>query len=83
MFTVSILDKVTQHPYRTARVIPLLQIDRNSDEGYALEKKLAKMAGVETDNHVVYTVNHYGKELHFMCSDMHISVGPEIIVENW
>ena len=83
MFTISRRDTVTQHPYRTAMVSAIFKIDRFTPESRAFEEKLAERSGKSMDNHVVYTLNHNGQELHFMCSDSYISVGTEIIEGSW
>jgi len=78
---ISYCKKVTFHPYRT-KVLKntFLTIDRDSAEGKELEEKLAKMANVDPDNHVVYTIEKKdGSELHFWVSDFEIRIGVEII----
>lgn len=77
--------EVTCHRYRTARVVDsLLSIDRFTDEAQAFEEKLAKKAGVNVDNHVVYTIkDRKGNELHIQCSSERMSISTKILIENW
>ena len=78
------MSTVTCHPYRTARVASVIEIDRNSAEWDAFERKLTKMAGVTPDNHVVYTVTtRDGSELHFWCTDSKVLVGTKLLEGRW
>ena len=77
--------KVTCHPYRTARAMySVMELDRESADGKALERELAEMAGVTLDNHVVYTVTpRNGAEMHFWCTDSKIVVGTYLEKGTW
>ena len=74
------------YPYRTALVHDIvIQINRTSDEGCALEKTLTEMANVDPDNHVVYTLCKLIEfpEIHVMCSDDTISIGMKLTKMEW
>ena len=74
---------VEQLRYRTARTIPMIRIKRDTEEGCKFERELSERAGKDIDNHVVYIITLNGQKLYVMCSDDHISIGTELIVENW
>lgn len=72
------------HSYRTARVNSDLQIDREVTD--ALEKDLARQAGVRLDNHVVYVVpgrRPWSPDVGFFFTDTVCVIGEEIVVEDW
>lgn len=81
MFQIEPWCTVVCHPYGTARVNGLFEIDRTSAEWKAVENELAKRAGVSIDNHVVYTVSNSTSEIHFWCTDMWVQVGSVLIEE--
>ena len=83
MFELDMFSKVEVHPYRTARVNGLFEIDRTTVEWKKFEAKLAETAGVNLDNHVVYTVRKGNSVLHFWCSDLWVQVGSTLIKERW
>lgn len=74
------VSKVTFHPYRTARVFNrFLSIERKSDVGKELETTLAKKAGVNPDNHTVYSIQLKNEqEVHVWCDDSKIMFGLEL-----
>lgn len=85
MFKLTGLIEVTCHPYRTAQVVDsLFAIDRFTDEARAFEEKLAKKAGVNRDNHVVYAIkDRKNNELYIQCSSEMMRIGHKILIENW
>lgn len=80
LFRLDVTATVVQHPYRTARVVPMFSIDRTTNEWREFEKKLAEKANKMTDNHVVYSIRNGNAEIHIQCSDMKAHVGAEIII---
>lgn len=74
---------VTQYPYRSARTKPMFTIDRTTNEWREFENQLALKAGKERDNHVVYTIDCNGQQIHFMCSDSKVFVGTELILGDY
>lgn len=83
------LHKVKCYPYRTAQVQgSYIDINRDLTDARVLEGQLAKAAGVNVDNHVVYEIKAlYSKEdhtpLYVWCSDSFMRIGTKLIEENW
>lgn len=82
------LHEVKCYSYRTAQVQgSYIDINRDLTDARILEGKLAKAAGVNIDNHVVYEIKAtYGKEcapLYVWCSDSFMRIGTRLIEENW
>ena len=71
-------ETVECHPSGTAYVLAMETLDRNEWE--ELENLLAKRAGVEKDNNVVYSVGGNGGVLHFWFQDQMMHVGHRLFI---
>ena len=85
MFNMRNMRFIKVYPYRSAYCVSMFDIDRNSNSGKELEKKLVSDAG-QIDNHVVYEYCDWVNEtrkLYFCVSDDRITISPDIVIRNW
>lgn len=73
--------KVTQYPYRKARIIhTLVKVPRNDK----IEKLLLKKAGKQQDNHTMYKITYEdGMSVVVMCSDSTMRLGIGVMEKSW
>lgn len=92
MFELDLLftwNEVKYYPYRTARVEGTrIKVNiRDSRDARAFIAKLAEMAGVREDNHVVYeiqsTLDKESNPLYVWVTDNSMYIGTKLIQENW
>lgn len=75
---ISVRRRVIHHPYRTARVVPVVTF--HGREAWEMYDSLAKARGFKMDNHTV--IEDVDTGIGIQCSDNTLTIGP-VIRENW
>ena len=83
MLTINVKN-VIRYESRKARVLPILKMNRDSDESIKLEKYLLQKTNSESGNHICYDIlDKKGGHIGVLITGNEIWIGSEVIVEPW
>lgn len=83
MFTFNV-KSIVRYESRQAKVLPILKMNRDSNESIELEDYLLQKTNSERENHICYDIlDKKGGHIGILITGDEIWIGGEVIIESW